>query len=187
MIRSLWTVIAAGSLLLALPTAGRASWVYYGGSPQHTGVATEPLPAPLSVVWKYCTGYAKGNTASPVVDGDTIYFVSKDYFINQPDREGGRVYAIRADTGELKWKSPSGDQPSSIIYYTTPVVSGGNVYVGGSDGGMYCLDAATGSQKWKFPTGAMVRSHPLVEENTLYFGSNDGFFYAIDATTADLR
>jgi len=185
MIRSPWYVIAAGSLLL--PTAGRASWVYYGGSPQHTGVAAETLPAPLSVIWKHATGYAKGNTASPVVDGDTVYFVSKDYFINQPDREGGRVYAVRADTGELKWKSPSGDEPSSVLYYTTPVISNGTLYVGASDGGMYALDAQTGSQKWKFVTTAMVRGHPLVEDGTLYFGSNDGFFYAIDAQTAVAR
>ena len=78
MIRSPWHVILGVSLFLASPTASRANWVDYGGNPQHTGVANEALPAPLSVVWKFATDYWKDNTASPIVEGNTIYFVSKD-------------------------------------------------------------------------------------------------------------
>jgi outer membrane protein assembly factor BamB len=182
-------VLTAAGLCLAAASAGQASWTVYGGSAQHTGVATEPIPAPLSVVWKHSTDYQKDNTASPIVDGDTIYFASKD-----------RVYAVRADTGELKWKSPSGDQRGTTNYRSTPAVFGDTVFVGGSDppvGGMYALDARTGAQKWKFITGATVRSHPLVVEEatgrpeardaTLYFGSDDDFFYAVDANSGELR
>jgi outer membrane protein assembly factor BamB len=170
-----WGVLAAGVALLALPTAGQANWSVYGGSPQHTGVATEVLPAPLSVSWKHATDYQKDNTASPIIVGDTVYFVSKD-----------RVYAVRVDTGELRWKSPSGDQPGTTQYRSTPVVANGTVYVGNSDGGMYALDARTGAQKWKFVTGSMVRSHPLIIGDVLYFGSDDDYFYAINANSAQL-
>ena len=171
-----WAALAAGAMLLAAPAGAQTNWLIYGGSPQHTGVAGEAIPAPLSVTWKYASDYQKDNTASPIVDGDTIYFASKD-----------RVYAIRADTGELIWKSPSGDQPGTTLYRSTPAVANGMVYVGGSDGGMYALDARNGSQKWRFLTGATVRSHPLIEDGVLYFGSDDDFFYAIDATSGDLR
>jgi outer membrane protein assembly factor BamB len=178
--RSPWRVIFALSLLAGAPTAARANWVDYGGNPQHTGVATEALPAPLSVVWKFATDYTKGNTSSPIVEGNTIYFASKD-----------RVYAVQADSGQLLWKSPSGDQPGTTTYRSSPAVAGDTLYVGANDGGMYALDARTGSQKWKFVTGAPVRSHPVVlntpEEHTLYFGSDDDFFYAIDAITGELR
>jgi outer membrane protein assembly factor BamB len=170
-----WGVLAAGAALLAVPGMGHASWLVYGGSPQHTGVATEALPAPLSVSWKHSTDYQKDNTASPIVAGDMVYFVSKD-----------RVYAVRSDSGELVWKSPSGDQPGTTQYRSTPVLANGTLFVGNSDGGMYALDARTGAQKWKFVTGSTVRSHPLVLGNVLYFGSDDDYFYAINATTAEL-
>jgi len=171
-----WRALGAGLLILAVPAVGQASWTVYGGSPQHTGVAAESLPAPLSVAWKYASDYQKDNTASPIVDGDTIYFASKD-----------RVYAIRADTGELIWKSPSGDQPGTTLYRSTPAVANGTVYVGASDGGMYALDARNGAQRWKFVTRAPVRSHPLItEDGVLYFGSDDDFFYAIRSDSGQL-
>jgi outer membrane protein assembly factor BamB len=171
-----WGVLATGAILLSAPAGAQTSWLVYGGSAQHTGVAGEALPAPLSVSWKYASDYQKDNTASPIVDGGTIYFASKD-----------RLYAIRADSGELIWKSPSGDQPGTTLYRSTPAVANGTVYVGGSDGGMYALDARNGSQKWRFLTGATVRSHPLVDDGVLYFGSDDDFIYAIDANTGELR
>jgi outer membrane protein assembly factor BamB len=176
MTTSRWCLFTAGSLLLAARPASPANWLNYGGSPQHTGVALEALPAPLSVEWKYTGDYLKGNTASPIVDNGTIYFVAKD-----------RVYAVHEDSGELIWKSPSGDQPGTTNYRSTPALAGGILYVGADDGGMYALDTRNGAQKWKFVTGSSVRSHPLVEDGTLYFGSDDDFFYAIDANTGELR
>jgi eukaryotic-like serine/threonine-protein kinase len=191
MVRSPWPVTLAVSLFVAVPTATRANWVDYGGSPQHTGVSTEALPAPLSVVWKYATNYTKNDTATPVVDGDTIYFVAGDPADRTQQLGHQRVYAVRADTGELIWKSPSGDQPATTTYRSSPAVGGGMLYVGGSDGYLYALDARTGSQRWRVVTDAPVRSHPLVmitpDEHTVYFGSDDDFFYAIDALTGDLR
>jgi eukaryotic-like serine/threonine-protein kinase len=194
MYRTSWLVILGVSLFLAASGATRANWVDYGGNPQHTGVAAEALPAPLSVVWKFATNYAKDNTASPIVEGDVIYFVSGDPAEprdqnNQTSHQ--RVFAVRADTGELIWKSPSGDQPVTTTYRSTPAVGGGMLYVGANDGNLYALDARTGSQRWKVVTNAPVRSHPLViftpDEHTVYFGSNDDYFYAIDALTGDLR
>jgi outer membrane protein assembly factor BamB len=177
MLHPSWRLFVLAPMLLAGPAMGQGSWPYYGGSPQRTGVAAEALPAPLSVSWKYASDYQPGNTASPIVVGDSIYFVSKD-----------RVYAVRADTGELKWKSPSGDQPGTVTYRSTPLVHEELVYVGASDGGMYALDIRNGAQRWKFVTGGpMVRSHPLVMEGILYFGSDDDFFYAVDARTGELR
>jgi outer membrane protein assembly factor BamB len=178
MIRFSCRLLVAASLLVASATAGHTEWRYYGGSPQHTGVSGEPLAPPLSVVWKYAAIVQKpeANTTSPVVVGNTVYFVATD-----------RVYAVRADTGELIWKTPSGDQPGPTTYHSTPVVTNDTVYVGAANGHMYALDARNGAQKWEFITGAPIRSHPLVEDNTLYFGSDDDYFYAIDASTAELR
>jgi hypothetical protein len=42
-------LFTAGFLLLAVRPASPASWLNYGGNPQHTGVALEALPAPRSV------------------------------------------------------------------------------------------------------------------------------------------
>lgn len=192
MIRSQWCLILGGWLLL-MPAVAHADWPSYGGNAQHSGVAAEALPAPLSVVWKFATNYTKDNTASPIADGGVIYFVAGDAAEHeqqgQPTHQ--RVYAVRADSGELLWKSPSGDQPATTSYRSSPAVGGGLIYVGATDDSLYALDARNGSQRWKFLTGAPVRSHPLVvitpDEHTLYFGSDDDYFYAIDAYTGDLR
>ena len=40
---------------------------------------------------------------------------------------------------------------------SAPVLEGGLVYVGGSDGGIYALDAASGAQRWRFQTGAHLQ------------------------------
>jgi outer membrane protein assembly factor BamB len=52
----------------------------------------------------------------------------------------------RHNVGNLTqlWASPVG----SNILYTSPVVSGGKVYIGSGDGQMYALDALTGATLW---------------------------------------
>lgn len=91
----------------------------------------------------------------------------------------GRVYAINASTGALRWVYPRQG-------YLKPVVGGvvvalDKVYFGSSDGKVYALDAETGDQAWSLQTGGKIWSSPAIADGTLYIGSFDKKLYALDA------
>lgn len=80
-------------------------------------------------------------TSSPVVspDGSTIYVGSYDK----------HVYALRADTGAVRWKFATGAE-----IWSSPVLSpdGTRVYVGSNDKSCYSINAASGAMVWNFTT-----------------------------------
>lgn len=76
--------------------------------------------------------------SSPMIFESAVYFGSSD----------GNVYAVDANTGNLKWKFKTGD-----VVHATPAIANGTVYVGSWDSNFYALDAATGKEKWRFKTG----------------------------------
>ena len=61
---------------------------FYRGNIGHTGVASEALTAPLSLLWRHTTQTSKNNPASAVYSGSIIYFVS-----------ASSVYALSAADG----------------------------------------------------------------------------------------
>lgn len=97
-------------------------------------------------------------------------------------RLSGAVDATLPDQLVLRWTYEAGDSIAS-----SPVVSGGRVYIGCDDMRVHCIDLATGSRLWTFETGEMIEATPLVHDGTVYVGSGDFFFYAIDAATGALR
>jgi outer membrane protein assembly factor BamB len=70
---------------------------------------------------------------------------------------------------------------------SSPVVSGGVVYVGTADGRILAADAATGAVRWTVPTGARTHASPAVAGGIVYEGSDDGTFRAIDALTGVVK
>ncbi|MBI5233418.1 MAG: PQQ-binding-like beta-propeller repeat protein [Deltaproteobacteria bacterium] len=70
--------------------------------------------------------------------------------------------------------------------YSSPVVSGGRVYIGSYDRKLHALDASKGSALWTFKTEGEVLSTPAVSAGKVYFGSKDGYVYALDAVAGSL-
>lgn len=70
--------------------------------------------------------------------------------------------------------------------HSSPVVSGGRLFVGSYDNSLYALDAATGAQIWSFETAGEILSTPAVYKDAVYFGSKDGSVYALEAATGKL-
>lgn len=75
----------------------------------------------------------------------------------------------------------------------SPVVSGGILYLGSSDGSdsgyLYALDAKTGTQKWKFRAPA-IDSSPAVYGDMVYVSSRDvdnGYVHAMDTKTGSQK
>ncbi|HET6429681.1 MAG TPA: PQQ-binding-like beta-propeller repeat protein, partial [Phycisphaerae bacterium] len=58
-----------------------------------------------------------------------------------------------------------------------PVVAGGTIYQGGSDG-LAALDSTTGNEVWKYKTDQPVAAPPVVADGVIYFvtGTVGGMF-----------
>ncbi|HEY3280817.1 MAG TPA: PQQ-binding-like beta-propeller repeat protein [Armatimonadota bacterium] len=97
------------------------------------------------VLWRFKTGGT--DTSSPLVFDGLVYFGSA-----WPNTS---VYAVNADTGKLKWKTPTtpegstGDQNSSYVY-SSPALAGELVIVGANNGIFFGMDRKTGDIRWRF-------------------------------------
>ena len=94
---------------------------------------------------------------------------------------------VYGDTGlpqfnKVRWQFHTG-----AAVFSSPVVSGGTLYVGSDDHFLYALDRNDGTLKWKFKTGARITSTPAVSAGAVYFLSYDDNFYALDAGTGALK
>jgi outer membrane protein assembly factor BamB len=96
-----------------------------------------------SLKWKYQTGDSVNGT--PTVTNGIAYIASGD----------GKLYALDANSGQVKWKFSIANQ--SVSGDWTSVVNG-RVYLGMSDGRIYALNAGNGQIIWKTQTSAAVTS-----------------------------
>jgi eukaryotic-like serine/threonine-protein kinase len=77
----------------------------------------------------------------------------------------GKVYALNAATGTLKWSLKT-DGPIR----SSPVVANGVVYVGSGDGNLYVLTATTGTPLTVLVMGGYAQS-PVVSDGVVYASS----------------
>jgi outer membrane protein assembly factor BamB len=175
-----------GGRILSSPVVS-AGTVYFGSDDHHLHALDL---ATGTERWKFKTGGRIPSTPA-IADGLT-FFLSYD----------STFYAVDVGTGTLKWKFATGGEhrfsakhlhgiePAAEImpdpfdfYLSSPVVSGGVVYFGSSDGNVYALETSTGAVKWKFKTGDVVHSSPALVDGTLFIGSWDTYLYALDAAS----
>lgn len=101
---------------------------------------------------------------------------------------GGRLYALSARTGRLRWRAESFARFGQREYfYASPAVAYGRVYVGNTDGTVYAFGATTGHLLWARQAGTYVYSAPAVWRNMVFVGTWDGWFSALDARTGNFR
>src|ERR1041384_254439 len=133
---------------------------------QHTGVyETKGVRRLHGVKWKFKTERViEAWFSSPTVSNGVLYVGSDDSYL----------YALNAQTGELKWKFKTGD-----VVYSSPAVVAGVIYFGSHDGYLYAVNAEAGSERWRFKTGYRVYSSPAISDGVIYFGSDDGNLYAV--------
>ena len=111
--------------------------------------------------WKFMMGDAFDPGSGIIVEGDTVYFGSKDF----------NLYAIR--NGKELWRFPTGN-----LIYSEAVISGDILYFGSGDGNLYCLDKKSGRELWRFAAGGPVL---YVEKSgrKIVFGCHDCNLYCI--------
>jgi len=127
------------------------------------------------VVWSYLTSGCIRST--PAIWEQSLFIYD----------QSGTLTSLARSTGQLLWKRELGQDPlyDRWDYYdSSPVVSGGRVYIGGGKG-ITCLDAGDGELIWQFQTGGCVHAIPLIGNGFVYVGSFDGYFYALDSETGE--
>ena len=106
--------------------------------------------------------------------------------------EAARLTADQIPRLQFKWAFAF---PNSNSAWSQPVVMGGRIYVGSSNGYVYAMSAARGCVYWSFEAKAGVRSAitmgpPLkgsdAPQYPLYFGDVKANVYAVDAATGKL-
>ena len=142
--------------------------------------------------WTYETeGLVNG---SPTVAGGTVYVGSGAIgvaevhaFLNSSDveQEGGGLYALDAETGNLEWRR----FPERLVS-STPAVVDSSLFVGldtreGRNPMVVSLEAADGDTRWSHETDTGVFTSPSVQSGVVYAGSFGGTVYALATDTGD--
>ena len=127
------------------------------------------------VRWRVRIGVSE---SSPVVVDNVVYLGDAL----------GRVYAIYARTGKLKWVFRTKGPIKGGV-----AVAGNRLYVGSYDHNVYALNRTTGRLLWKsgaqrrFGRRASFYSTPAAAYGRVYIGGTDGKVYSFGATTGKLR
>ena len=109
--------------------------------------------------------------ATPVMWSDTVYSGSSS----------GDLVALRASTGELRWRKKVGAVNSK------PAIDGGLMYLGTEDGTLLCLDAQTGEEKWRYQSRGPIAQVPLVSGSLVVVANEADQVVALDALTGAFK
>ena len=93
----------------------------------------------------------------------------------------GRIFALRADSGEVAWTLQTGDKVRA-----TPLVVDGTVYVGSWDKSMYALEAETGALRWQTPIGGQIQTTAAVYGHLVISASRKASVVALDADSGEV-
>lgn len=114
-------------------------------------------------LWNFTSGFSyTGITSSPVIYRNQIIFGGGD----------GTVYALNLN-GTPAWS----EHIASSIYFSSPAVKDGIVYIGSEDGLLHALASDGSGEIWNASAGGKVRSAPLLMEDMIVitYAVYDGF------------
>ncbi|MFZ3374821.1 MAG: PQQ-binding-like beta-propeller repeat protein [Chthoniobacterales bacterium] len=96
-------------------------------------------------------------------------------FRNGLDHSGVYAHSSNGFYGGILWRKQTGGAVRS-----SPVIAGGLIVIGSSDGNLYALDANTGHEKWRFSADSAVASTAAIAGDRVFFSSYKGAFYAVN-------
>lgn len=119
--------------------------------------------------------------STPLIMGPSLYVASDKALLKLDSASGRRIWS--ADLGQGQAQRLEITDPNSRYddYTSSPVVSGGSVYVGSRDGCVRRLSAASGKPRARYCAKDMVTATPVVDGKHVYFASFDNHVYAADA------
>ena len=178
-------VIGADGTIYFASNAIGAGFVY-AFNPDGTSKWQPPTPG-VNVTGEVQLGNGVHNS-SPTLsfDGQTVYFSTYD----------SRVWALNAQTGEVRWNvqvfpGPNGFRQSN---FTVVLAPDGRLFVGARDGLHVVtpnLANTDATQSLFFATAGRMESSPaLASDGTLYFGASrgkKGTFYAVNSSNGQVK
>jgi serine/threonine-protein kinase len=155
----------AAMLLLARPSEDRPP-IHTNSTPR-TGV-----PLPQQVVWKYVSRPAGG--AAPAFEGETVVVDTLD----------GAVVALRATTGEVRWRRTRGGTRETI--FGAPGVGSGIVFAGSIDEEVFGFSLESGGLIWHTPVRGSVQQAPTLDHDRLIVTTAKGYIYVLQARSGQI-
>lgn len=104
--------------------------------------------------------------SNPLVDGEFLYVAGYD----------DHLYALRAATGEMVWKSDRGG-------WGNLTVVGDRLYYATSSGEIRAVDKTTGQKVWSYELKDGVATAPTLYKGLLVFGESQGQLRFLDSGT----
>ncbi len=153
-----------------------ASWPIFRGDAAMSGVARDPIPDSLDLLWSFDTGAVI--VSSPVIGLGKIYIGSTN----------GRVFALSLGDGRKVWEFLSNDDIEA-----SPLLLGDSIFIGNLSGELFSLDAETGEEQWRFKAQNSIYGSanwspaPDGSGDDIYVGSYDNRVYSLDAATGELN
>ena len=111
--------------------------------------------------------------STPAIAGEWIFALTDD----------ARLLAIARSTGKIRWitqlaRYRDEEDKDGPIFWTGPVLAGGNLWVANTEGGLYQISTGEGSASKFADLGAPVSLAPVVADNTLYVLDDSGTIHA---------
>jgi outer membrane protein assembly factor BamB len=154
-------------------------WPQFRGNHALTGVAPNPLPDTLKLIWTYDAAENEKDKMDASIESSAA-IVNGVVYVGSMN---GYLLAIDLATGKERWKYKAAQE----IEESSPAVSNGIVYVGDLSGMFHAVDTATGKSKWTFKTGGEIKSSPVVFTDggveKVLIGSYDQSLYCLNAKT----
>jgi outer membrane protein assembly factor BamB len=124
-------------------------------------------PATGAEIWRVDHGSGFSNVPRPVFDGERVYLCTG---FGKP-----QLWAIRADgTGDVTDTHVDWRQKQQIPAMSSPVLSGGRIYVISDGGVASCFATADGKLLWRERIPGKYSASPLLAGGRLYFCSQEG-------------
>jgi serine/threonine-protein kinase len=157
--------VAVMLLLRAGSSESRPS-VYINGTPR-TGV-----PLPQQVAWTYTSRPSGG--AAPAFEGETVVVDTLD----------GAVVALRADTGEVRWRRTRGGAGETI--FGAPSIGSGIVFAGSIDKEVFGFSLESGGLIWHTAVHGSVQQAPTLDGDRLIVTTTKGYIYVLQARSGQV-
>ncbi len=160
------STVRNGNGLLVTPSA--YDWPMLGHDPAHSASVVEPGPYTGNEL-------AKANLRSPVITSPAA--ANSSIFVIA----GQSLKAL--NTSDL---SPFWSKSLGTVSYSSPAVSGFDVYVNEENGTILAVNGATGSTDWRLKTSYTFRSSPTIQGSYLFASDYGGTLIAVSLITKSI-
>ena len=171
---------ALAGALAAGPVLGVAAGCTPGGWQHADALRAGPVDQlgedRLSLRWKFVTAERLTEVDPQEFAGATVY--ADTIFTGSAS---GWFFALRASTGAVRWRKKLGAVASA------PIVVGGMLVIGTSDGTLLALDSQTGTEKWRYQSRGPIEQPPVPTGDLIVFSNEADQVVAVDSLTGKFK